>query len=536
MIRKGYLLLAVLLALPAFAAKKKTFVYCAEGSPSSFNPQVATDGATFNASSKTIYDRLVHFTYGETSIEPGLAESWDISEDGLTYTFNLRKGVKYHKTKYFTPSREFNADDVLFSFNRMRLKENPFHAVGGGAYEYFEGMEMSKVIKDIKKLGPYKVQFVLNRPEAPFLANLAMDFASIISKEYGDKLLKSGRKEDIDVKPVGTGPFVFSRYAKDTLIRYKANTEYWQGKADIDNLVFAITPDASVRYQKLKAGECHLATYPAPADLDAMRANKDINLMEQAGLNVGYLAMNVDKKPFDNQLVRQAVNYALNKSSYIGAVYLGQAKVAKNPLPPTIWSYNKEVKDYDHNVAKAKELLKKAGFPNGFETELWTLPVSRPYNPNGKKMGEIMQADLAKVGIKVKLVSYDWPTYLAKSKNGEHQMLQLGWTGDNGDPDNFLGMLLSCAGVKGGSNRARWCNDDFDKLIVKAKRLSKKADREALYKKAQLIFKKEAPWVTLAHSTVFKALRKNVVGYKIDPFGGDIFYPVKLVDKTVASK
>ena len=204
------------------------------------------------------------------------------------------------------------------------------------------------------------------------------------------------------------------------------------------------------------------------------------------------------------------------------------AQVAKNPLPPTIWSYNKKIRDYDYNIAKAKKLLAKAGYPNGFETELWTLPVTRPYNPNGKKMGEIMQADLAKIGVKVKLVSYDWPTYLKKSRDGEHQLIQLGWTGDNGDPDNFLHVLLGCSGVKGGSNVARWCDKGFNDLIMKAKLSTNIGKRTTLYKKAQRIFKEKAPWATIAHSTIFRAMAKNVKGYKIDPLGGDIFKEVDL--------
>src|SRR5690606_20950532 len=167
---------------------------------------------------------------------------------------------------------------------------------------------------------------------------------------------------------------------------------------------------------------------------------------------------------------------------------------------------------------------KKAGYPNGFSAELWTLPVSRPYNPNGKKMGELMQADLAKIGIKVKLVTYDWPTYLAKARLGEHQMLQLGWTTDNGDPDNFLGTLLSCAAIAGGSNVSRWCNKDYDQIINRAKIISDINARTTQYVKAQNYIKQEVPWVTLAHATVFRGLAKNVEGYKISPLGMEDFY------------
>ena len=510
-------------------AYSKTLIYCSEGSPSAFNPQITTDGTSNNASAHTIYNRLVDFKYGTTIVIPSLAKSWTISKDKLTYIFKLRKGVEFHKTKYFTPSRNFNADDVLFSFNRQRLKDHPFHKISGGMYEYFQAMEMSTLIKDIKKIDTYTIQIELNHPEAPFLANMAMSFMSILSKEYGASLIQKKEMDNIDHEPVGTGPFIFKRYIKDTLIRYTANKKYWDQKPKVKKLVFSITPDASVRYQKLKTGECHLIIEPSPSDIAAMMKHKKIKVLKSAGLNVGYLAFNTQKKPFDNVLVRRAINHALNKEAYIKAIYMGNAIVAKNPLPPTLWSYNKDSKNYEYSVKKAKALMKKAGLEKGFKAEIWTLPVTRPYNPNGKKMGEMMQADLAKIGIEIKLISYDWPTYLSKSREGKHQMIQMGWTGDNGDPDNFMNVLLGCPSVETGSNLARWCNKKFNKLMVKAKRISETKKRAELYQEAQMIFTNQVPWAPIAHSIIFRAMSKKVTGYKIDPLGGDIFKEVDLL-------
>lgn len=510
------------------AMAAKTFVYCSEGSPSTFNPQLGTDGPTFNASSHAIYNQLVEFKHGSTVIEPALAEKWSISKDGLIYTFQLRKGVKFHSNEIFKPTRDFNADDVIFTFNRQRLSDHPFNKVSGGVYEYFTSMDMGKIIKEIRKKDDFTVEFVLTQKEAPFLANLAMDFASILSAEYGDVLIKAKTLDKMDTQPVGTGPFVFKSYQKDTMIRYTSNENYWKGRPKIDNLVFAITPDASVRSQKLKAGECHLIAEPAPQDIESFRTQKDISVMEKEGLNVGYMAINVTKKPFDKKEVREAIHLALNRKSYLEAIYMNRAALAKNPIPPTIWSYNDSVKDIDYNPEKAKELLKKVGLENGFETEIWTLPVSRPYNPGGKKMGEMMQADLAKVGIKAKLVSYDWPTYLEKARKGEHALLQIGWTGDNGDPDNFLNVLLGCKAVEGGSNYSRWCDKKFDGLIQQARQVSDLQKRTDLYKKAQVIFKNEVPWVTLAHARVYRAMSAKVKNYQIHPFGTELFEDIDL--------
>lgn len=277
------------------------------------------------------------------------------------------------------------------------------------------------------------VQFVLTRPEAPFLADLAMDFASILSKEYADAMMKAGTPEKLDLNPIGTGPFQLQQYQKDSRIRYKAFDGYWGTKPKIDTLVFSITPDASVRYAKLQKNECQVMPYPNPADIARMKQDKSINLMEMPGLNVGYLSYNVQKKPLDDVKVRQALTYAVNKDAIIKAVYQGAGVSAKNLIPPTMWGYNDDVQDYTYDPEKAKALLKEAGLEKGFSIDLWAMPVQRPYNPNARRMAEMIQADWAKVGVQAKIVTYEWGEYLKRAKDGEHQTVMMGWTGDNGD-------------------------------------------------------------------------------------------------------
>ncbi|SUC38934.1 dipeptide ABC transporter, substrate-binding protein [Proteus mirabilis] len=285
-----------LLALAISAGvQAKTLVYCSEGSPEGFNPQLFTSGTTYDASSVPLYDRLVEFKLGTTEITPGLAESWEVSDDGKVYTFHLRKGVSWHSNKEFKPTREFNADDVIYTFMRQMDPNHPYHKVSGGSYEYFTGMDMNNMIEKIEKVDDNTVRFVLTRSEAPFLADMAMDFASILSAEYADNMMKAGTPEKVDLNPIGTGPFQLQQYQKDSRILYKANDKYWGKKPDIDRLVFSITPDASVRYAKLQKNECQAMPYPNPADIAKMKQNKDIQLLEQPGLNVGYISFNVEK-------------------------------------------------------------------------------------------------------------------------------------------------------------------------------------------------------------------------------------------------
>jgi dipeptide transport system substrate-binding protein len=524
------LLAATFLAIGlSTAAQAKTLVYCSEGSPEGFDPAPFTAGTTFDASSKPVYNRLVEFERGTTNVIPGLAESWESSADGLEYTFKLRQGVKFHTTDFFTPTRDFNADDVIFTFMRQMNKDDPWYSYAGGTWEYFSGMSMPDLIKEIVKVDDNTVKFVLNRPEAPMIANLAMDFASIMSKEYADKLQAEGRLADLNQAPVGTGPFKFLAYQKDAVIRYQAHADYWEGKQAIDDLVFAITPDAAVRLQKLKAGECHVMPYPNPADIEAIKADTNMQMMEQAGLNVGYLGYNTLMKPFDDVRVRKALNMAINKQAIIDAVYQGSGQAAKNPIPPTMWSYNDAITDDPYDPEAAKKLLEEAGV-TGLSMKIWAMPVQRPYMPNARRTAELIQADFAAIGVTSEIVSYEWGEYLKRSQDKERDgAVILGWTGDNGDPDNFLAVLLGCDGV-GGSNRANWCDPKFDELVKKAKAVSDQAERTKLYEEAQVVFKEQAPWATIAHSTVFMPMAKSVQNYKMDPLGSHRFDGVDIAE------
>ncbi|WP_458699820.1 ABC transporter substrate-binding protein [Sulfurospirillum sp. 1307] len=502
-----------------------TLVFGRSGDSVSLDPSHATDGESFYGSTQ-VYDTLVQFKLGTTEIEPALATSWDISEDGLTYIFHLRKDVYFHTTKFYKKKSQFTADDVLFSLNRQFQKDHPFAKVGG-SYKYWGFMDMSKIIKSIEKVDLFTVKITLNRKEAPFLANMAMDFASILSKDYAFSLLKEGKEDRLARFPIGTGPFVFQKWIKDDKIIYTANKDYWNGKPYLKKLILKVIPNSSVRAAELKVGSIHVMDFPNPEEIPALDANKKIKLIKQEGLNVGYMALNMHKvKAFQDVRVRRAINYAINKKAIVDAIYAGFGKVADSPLPPTMWGYNKNIKHYEYNPEKAKKLLAEAGYSD-LKFEIWAMPVVRPYMPNARKVAEAMQADLAKIGVTTKIVSYDWGTYLQKTKMGEHDMALLGWTGDNGDPDNFLFTLLSKAAAnKPAQNIALWKNDEFNTLVEKAKVITDVAKRTELYKQAQVVFKKEAPWVTIANSIVVEPMVNKVNGFKLDPVGKRRFHKV----------
>ncbi|MCD5996595.1 ABC transporter substrate-binding protein [Pseudomonas sp. CDFA 602] len=518
-----------LFALTPLAHAASNLVFCSEASPAGFDSAQYTS-ATDNDASEPIYNRLTEFKQGDTTVVPGLATSWDVSPDGLVYTFHLREGVKFHTSKTFKPTRDFNADDVLFTFNRMLKTDHPFRVAYPTEFPYFTGMGLNKKIKSVEKTDPMTVVFTLNTVDAAFVQNIAMNFAGILSAEYAEQLMASGDVRDINQQPIGTGPFVFQRYQKDSQIRYRGNKEYWAPeRVKIDQLIFAINTDASVRMQKLRKNECQVTLNPRPADLEALRADKQLKVMERPGFNLGYISYNVRHEPLGNLQVRQALDMAVNKKAIINAVYQGAGQLAVNAMPPTQWSYDDTIKDAAYDPEKASKMLRDAGIKEGTELTLWAMPVQRPYNPNAKLMAEMLQSDWAKVGIKVKIVSYEWGEYLKRTKNGEHDISLIGWTGDNGDPDNWLGTLYSCAAI-GGNNYSMWCDEKYDQLIKAAIATTDRAQRTDLYKQAQRYLKEQVPITPIAHSTVNQPLRAEVEGFHVSPFGRNNFSGVSVAE------
>lgn len=504
-----------------------TLIYCSSASPAGFDIAQYVAVTDSEASAATVFNGLVAFKRGGTEVIPALAEKWDISADGLVYTFYLRRGVKFHTTRFFTPTREFTADDVVYTFERMMRKDHPFRKAYPADFPYFTDMGLDKNLKSVEKMDDYTVKFTLNKLDAPFLQNLAMSFAVIHSKEYMEKLLADGKPELINQQPLGTGPFVFQRYQKDAQIRFKANKDYWN-KEDgpmVDNLVFSITKDSAVAAQKLKANECHIAYGPLPADIELLKKDPNIKILSGPGFNVGYVYYNTEKGPLSSPQVRVALDMAINKPAIINAVYRGQGVLAEGPMPPSQWSYDDTIKSRPHDLEKAKALLAQAGYPDGFALSLWALPVARLHN--SRLTAELIQADWAKIGVRVKLNTYEWGEYLKRARQGTHDVIMVGWVGDNGDPDNWLGNLLSCNSV-GGSNFSRFCYKPMDELLARAKSLTDKQKRTRLYKEAQKIFHEQMPMSPIATALVNVPMSKKVEGFKINPFGVYQFFGVSL--------
>ncbi|WP_068825203.1 ABC transporter substrate-binding protein [Pseudomonas sp. BMS12] len=514
------------LLLAPLLSQAATLSVCTEASPDGFDVVQYNSLTTTNASADVLMNRLVEYDAASGQLTPSLAERWEASADGRSWTFQLRPGVKFQHTQWFTPSRELNADDVLFSFQRMLDPAHPWYKVAANGYPHAQSMQWPALIERVEAPTPMSVRFVLRQPDATFLATLSMGFASIYSAEYADKLLAAGTPEMLNSQPVGTGPFALKRFQKDAVIRYVANPDYFAGKPAVDDLVFAITPDANVRLQKIRRGECQIALSPKPLDVQAARKDSALQVSETPAFMTAFVALNSQHPPLDKPQVRQAINLAFDKTSYLQAVFEGSATAASGPYPPTTWGYAKDLPGYAHDLAKAKALLAEAGLADGFKTTIWTRPSGSLLNPNPTLGAQLLQADLANIGIQAQIRVIEWGELIRRAKAGEHDLLFMGWAGDNGDPDNFLTPQFACASVQSGLNFARYCDEKLDQLIAKGKAASDQAERSALYLQAQTIIQQQALWLPLAHPTAFALLRKGVTGYQVNPFGRQDFAKV----------
>lgn len=525
LIKKYALLLALLTLLLGCSNENtnslstKSIIYCSEGSPEGFNPQIITSGVTIDATSNQLYNRLISFSGNDNEIAPSLAKSWHVTKDGKKITFYLRKDVKFHTTNYFTPTRNLNADDVLFSFNRILDPTHEYHEVSGGNYPFFQSIEFDANIENIEKINEYTVRFTLKRADSSLLANLATDYAVILSEEYAQHLSNLESQQQIDILPIGTGPYQLKEYRVGSFIRYISHANYWKKKPNIEQLIFDITPSNTGRLTKLLANECDVVAYPIAHKKIIERP--DLTLDAVTSFNIGYLGFNTTKPPFNNKLVRKAISLAINKEAILETIYFGKAEIANTIIPSTSWAYDKTLPTQTYSVSKAISLLNQAGYPNGFTMNIWAMPVQRAYNPDALTMAKLIQGDLQKIGVNVTITSnYEWSLFLKLIAEGEHHAVLLGWSADHPDPDNFFTPLLSCSSALQGNSRTFWCNQKFDELIQSALLTNNINRRKKYYAQALRIIADEVPLVPIAHSKRYQARNNKISGKLLNTFGG----------------
>jgi peptide/nickel transport system substrate-binding protein/dipeptide transport system substrate-binding protein len=500
---------------PALAAAAKPLVYCADASPEGFDPALWDSSPTSNVT-RQIFSGLLSFRRGSSELQPELATAWQVSPDARSFTFTLRRGVAFHTTPYFTPSRAMNADDVVFSLTRLIDPRLPFNQAFPATFVYAQSLGLAQMIAGIDRLDEHSVRVRLQRGNVNFLAYMAGSFAAVHSLEYATQLLAQGRASAINNQPVGAGPYRFKSYRKDDVLRLQAHPGYWGGAQRTQALVFAISREPNVRVQKLARGECHVAAAIRDVDVSALAGHPQVSILKTQALNISYLAFNLQRPLTARREVREALDIAIDRNALFKVLFpRGDAMQAVSAFPPSVPGYNKALRN-DYDPERARALLAQAGVAPGTAIELWALPISRPTNPNGQLMAQLIQADWARVGIQARIVSYEWGEYLKRANKGEHDVYMSGWSTDVASADDFLAPNLTCAASKGG---IKFCNKEFDELVEAARSEVDVPRRLAMIERAQVIFKRERPWITMAHSSIYIPLRKDVKGFVMAPDG-----------------
>jgi dipeptide transport system substrate-binding protein len=510
-------LAVLLLVLPLIAQADTTLRFCAAGSPKTFDPAM-TDSGIDHVAHLPIFGNLVEIKRGTDEFIPGLASSWSLSPDGLAYTFELRRGVTWHTGGGFKPTREFNADDVMFTFGRLLNRDSAFAKALPGVSPYVMSFGWEKLIRQVEKLGPHRVRITLSERDASFLHALTLAFSVMQSAELGAQLLKAGTLQRISQLPIGTGPFQFKSFRADSVVRYAKHPSWWRKdeRPRADQLVFAITPDATVRAQRLKRDECDIAAPVGPAEQAALRKDPAIKFATAPGMGIGILAYNTQRPALAKLEVRQALDMAIDKAAILRTVYGDAGTLATSTIPAANWAHDATIKPAPHDPAKARALLQKAGVLP-LNITLWAMPVTRIYNPNGQLMAQMIQADWAKVGVTARIVTYEWGEYLRRIDAGEHDAALSGW---NGDPEPAgTAAQLACGAASG----TGWCNPAYDKLLAQARQALSQDERKAFYAQAQRLAMEQLPWTPIAYGHPAVPQRAAVKGFILD-LDGSIYF------------
>ncbi len=524
----------VVTATPAPAKVQDTFIFGAQGEPVCLDPAIITDGISGRVTNQ-IFEGLVKFDKDTTNPVASLAEKWTTSADGKVWTFTLRKGVKFHD------GTDFNADAVVKNFDYWKNTKNPTHDAqvkAGQIFDYygaqFGGFDGDSIITDVKAVDATTVQFTLSSPQGPFLNNLAMFVFTFWSPTALEKAGVNSCKT-----PVGTGPYKFVEWKANEQVTLTAFADYWDkpNAAKMKNVIIRNIPNNSSRLLALSAGEIHGMEGMEPRDVTAVKANAKFKLLLRPANTTGYVAFNYKVTEFQDIKVRQAFAQAINKAPIVASFYGGTGAVTNQFQPPALWGYNKDLKDWPYDAAAAKKLLADAGFPNGISEitfdgkkmplEFWYMPVSRPYYPNPKDIATAIAADWAKAGINVTLQTVDWATYLDKRSKGLLPLYMLGWTGDNGDPDNFV-CYFFCLDAKDQprANEGFFPEKDISDVLKKAATLTKQEERAPLYRQAEQMIHDKVSRVFIANNQPPLAFLANVDGYVPNPTGTEFFNTV----------
>ncbi len=501
--------------LPGLAAEIPTFIWGRSGDADTLDSMNSTNGETAEVVAQ-MFNTLVRPKPGQTNVEPDLATSWSISPDGLVWTFKLRQGVTFHDGTLW------NAEAAKANFDRWSDSKNPYHIAGPSDFEYF-GDFLADTYQEARAPSADTFQIVLKAPSAPLLYNLSID-TFCFNSPASMKLYGGG---GLDQHPVGTGPYKFVEWVRDDHITMVANLNYFnKGLPKTPRIIYRVIKDNAARFLALKSGEIQAMENPNLDDAHLAMSDPNLKVGFRPSFNVGYLQFNMLDPTFKDRRVRQAVALAINKKAIVDGLYAGYGEVADQLMPPLLWGRSSSVHAFPYDPARAKELLSEAGQPNGFAVDFWYIPVARPYYPDGKAIGTAIASDLAKVGIRANLMTEDWATYLKDSKTLKFPIYMIGWIGDNGDPDDWLGFFFSHFDAT--QARYSYNNQTVLDLVTKARTLNSQDERAKAYAKIAEILAQDIPVVPIAHAKNPVLMRKNVDGIVPQPDANEYMETVVL--------
>ncbi len=515
-------------------------IYCTNASGFSFNPQTADAGTSMNVVTEQIYNKLFEIKNHSATVTPSLATSYSISEDGKTILINLRKGVKFHHTPWFTPTRDFNAEDVVFSINRVLghdtylpilNQDNPTHDKNPQyrvfheqakkvRFPYFDSIKLNQKIKSVSAVNPYLVKIELFEPDSSILSHLASQYAIIFSQEYTYQLSADDNLAQLDTHPVGTGPYQVQDYVYNQYVRLLRNDNYWNKDAKIQYIVVDLSSDRTGRLVKFFNNECQIAAYPEVSQLGLLHDNDERYYLQSAdGMNLSYLAFNFNKPLMQDAQIRQAISRSINRARIVRNIYHNTATVANNIIPNVSWasSVNTPEFDFDYSPKQAKKILQD----KKLHLTMWVLNEEQMYNPSPLKTAELIKWDLAQAGVEVKVRSVT-RTFLLEQLNHateDYDMILTGWLAGNLDPDGFMRPILSCDTKNEVANLSNWCNPKFNELMDNALTSTALSDRAKDYNAAQDLVLNELPIIPIANVKRFLVASSKVKGVQVTPFG-----------------
>jgi peptide/nickel transport system substrate-binding protein len=463
--------------------------------------------------SQILFEGLARWRAGTTNVEPGLATAWQVSADGLRWTFELRPGVLFHD------GTVLDADAVVFSFARVIDPRHGSYLTGDDA-QYWRGL--LKYVTRVTARGPLGVEIEVAHPYAPLLGELAM--FPIVSpaavQRWGD---------EFRLHPVGTGAFAFERWDAGEQVVLKRFDRYWGERPPLERIVFRVVLDARQRLVDLQSGSVDLAAAILPDEQSFVELHPDLVLVHTPSNDVSYLAFNMTHRPFDDPRVRHAISHAINKEPIVKLAYQGRAVVADGPLPPGQWGYRIPRTRYRYDPAAARLLLAEAAADHAFDPagvyKLYVSSTPRAYLSQPERVARYVQAALSRIGVATELILQPIAAHQESLSHGDHDLALHGWISDTGDPDNFFYVLLHSDNAVPGSahNIAFYRNPTVDALLIEAQAAVDEPSRSKLYGRVQDILADDAPWVPIAHSELVVAARAELEDVNLTPLGYPLY-------------